>query len=191
MNDFDLQKLQAQWQTEENQIKDIDMDTILKNAGNFQKAIKRRNSIEWIASLLLAPLFIAKMVSAATLWSQLMYAELTLALILISAILYYRGRLQLENDASLSTEGFIEHQRTQIQKQIQLLSKARYWYVAPLFLGMLGLGLDRLMTRWNSAHIPWPNVLFVLTLPLMAWGIIWLNEVYAVRDLKARLKTLS
>jgi len=191
MKDRDLETFQATWQTQSTEIKDIDMEAIMKNAQDLKKTIDRRNAFEWIASAALIPLFVMKVGTAPTLWSQIMYGELTLALIMISGILFHKGRFANVSDVGLSTEEYIQIQKQQLQKQIELLSKVRYWYVAPLCLGMLGLGLERVITNWNNNSIPWSNLVFLLALPPLAFGLIWLNEVRGVRDVRAKLEELS
>ncbi len=167
------------------------MNAIFSNADAFKKTIRRRNSLEWIVSALLAPVFVAKIVSAPTLWSQIMYGELVLAVLVISAVVFYRGQMESKGDAGINKEECIQFQRRQIQRQIQLLSTARYWYVAPLFIGMLGLELERVVTNWSADRIPWTNLTCLLALPLLAIGVIWLNEVRGVMDLREKLDALS
>jgi hypothetical protein len=66
--------------------------------------------------------------------------------------------------------------------QIRLLRRVKYWYMLPLYLWMVLVGVA----------VPWPNAAgpaaYFLFITLFAAFIVWLNEGYGVRKLREARK---
>jgi hypothetical protein len=172
-------------------MKDINMDSIRVNADSFRKVIHSRNMGEWLACLIIIPVFGIRAWNSETLWSRILNGELALAAVLIAVVIFYRGRLQEQSDTELTPAAFIQLQRRNIERQIRLLSKARYWYVAPIAFGLLGLSLERALHSWTASRIPWGSLIEMLAVGALAWSVIWLNEVHGVKTLRKKLESLA
>jgi hypothetical protein len=189
--DNELNTLQAKWQQQTTHLKDIDMEQILGKTKDFNKSIRLRNWREWTACSVLVPFFLYRAMEAETLWSRLMYLELGLAGTFIAAVLLYRGGIEKEPKAHLSTVEFIQLQKKRIENQKRLLSKVRYWYVGPIFFGLTGLELENAVMKWSSGQFPWGSLAYLLILGGLAVALIWLNEVKAIRQLTHEYESLS
>ena len=189
MNEFE--EFQDAWKDQTFDIKEIDMDKIKLDAKKLDKDILRRNSLEWMACLIIIPIFIKHALEAKTVFSSLMNIEIAFGALFIGLHLFYRGRKIKAPQDSLNSEDFLHHERDEILKQIKLLSNVRYWYVAPIFIGLIGLTSEKIYLKWDVNNLPMGLIAYLISCILLAAGIIWLNEVKGVNELKEKLKGLS
>ena len=186
-----FEEFQKQWSDQPFDIKEIDMDKVILDAKKLDKDIHRRNSLEWIACLIIIPIFIKHALEAKTLFSSLMNIEIAFAALFIGLHIFYRGRKVKAPQNSLSSEDFLEHERSEILNQIKLLSNVRYWYVAPIFIGLIGLTSEKIYLKWDVNNLPIGLIAYLISCFLLGTGIIWWNEVKGVNDLKEKLKSLT
>ena len=189
MNEFE--EFQDAWKDQTFDIKEVDMDKVKNDANEFDKKIVRRNSMEWIACLIIIPVFIKHALEADTTFAALMNIEIAFGALFIGLHLFYRGRNTKIAPDSLNSEEFIQFQKSEIKNQIKLLSNVRYWYVAPVFIGLIGLTSEKIYLKWDMSNPPLFLMGYLASCILLAVGIIWLNEVKGVNELKEKLKGLS
>lgn len=190
-SDNHFREIQNAWQKQnDNNYEEITMEAIMSKSDNFKKTINKRNSLEWVAAAAIAPVFFYKAIHSATWWSLFMNLELVLAAVFIGCYLFFQGRNNSMPDSSSTTKDFIKFQRMQLQKQIDLLSRVRYWYIAPIMFGLVGLILEKIWFNWSPGVMPWRNIVSLIVVIALGAGITWLNEVKTVNDLKGKLKNL-
>lgn len=181
--------LQEIWKKQSIQQGDVNMELILKKSTDFKKSIMWRNFRECGIAFVMALVFIPKVFRAQSTWATLMYIELVLALIFVGVHIYLYGRNKKAPNYSASSTEHVTFLREQIQTQIKLLSNVRYWYLAPLLFGVLGLLGESLVNEIAAGKTPYALVPITFTLALNAI-ILWANEVWAVRKLKKQLEEL-
>jgi hypothetical protein len=63
--------------------------------------------------------------------------------------------------------------------QIRLLSQVKYWYVLPIYAWMV------LVLTQVTSRTPWWRPAYFVLATLFSAFVIWLNECYGVRKLRA------
>jgi hypothetical protein len=141
----------------------------------FYKTIKRRNLIESLLGVAIAFIFMFYGLFLEEVFiKKVLYFELAFAGIFISFYLLHYG-------------GNAKTYRESLQKQIHLLSTARYWYVFPVMFGLFGLEIYELITGTNIIF----SIINLCLFSLMSLLIIWLNEYYVVNKMKQDLESLD
>lgn len=187
-----LLDIQEQWKKQTCAIEDVGTRELEKKMKKFEKKIASRNFIEIFTCVALIVYFFIQALFAETAWSQAMYLELALSAGIIIYVLRKRGSNIAGPPVGESTRNMVEYQRKQLTRQIQLLSKVRYWYIAPSALGVLGLVGEAAFNEIQKEAFWSTFVLFVIgAIILVVFAfIIWLNEHYTVKKLKAELEQL-
>lgn len=149
---------------------------------NVKEKIRNRNYREWAACAFVAPFFLYEAFTKAApkdTWIQRACSfEIAVGAVFIA---YYIYQKSYKNLKSTKPEQEI------IEDEIKLLSTARYWYVLPLFVGMFGIFVDNFVSALqNNELILFSGINLIITLA-MALGVIYLNEVVGVRELKKSL----
>ena len=159
----------------------------------FSFKVKLRNLMEWIACAVIIIWFGYNSLVAPSLWSSLMYAELSVAAVFIGINLYRKGRIlgDFSEEVALPTIEYLNRYQENLKRQIKLLSGVRYWYVAPLAFGMIGLKLEHIFNKWSLVNPPWYDIMFLKCVIAMCLWLIWLNEVKTVGKLKKDLKSVE
>ncbi len=186
---FDTE-LQTLWQNQSPNHSEVTMEAVMNSSRKFRHTIERRNSIEWAAALAVAPLFVYRAIHSDSVWSQLMNLELAIAGLFIALHIFYRGRNDRTPDTSVSTAEYIGYSKSQLEKQIELLSTVRYWYVAPVMFGLLGLHLEQVWLNWSTAAVPWAPIARCIFTIAIGVAVIWLNEVWAIGSLRRKIVEL-
>lgn len=187
----DLKSVHEEWSKQSLPLKEIDIDKLTTNVDKFEKDINLRNSLEWSAALITVPLFIYYAVMSKTLWSQLFNLEIAFTGAFITFYIFRRGRFIKNDCVEVNSLKYIDHQRKQIEKQIELLSSARYWYVMPIMIGLLGLTFERIYLNWSTTSPPWFDLAYLVSVVALGFGLVYLNEVVAVKKLQEKLRNLS
>ena len=179
------------WQTQSNQLETINMETIKKESQSFKRKIRLRNLVEGGVALAMVPFFIYQAILVSSWFTRLMYIEISLGLVFVAGFIYLKARYDKTEQESSSTSDFLAHYRMQLTKQADLLGKARYWYVAPIMFGVIGVAIERLVHQWSTEKLPWDAIIYLIAVILLAIGVTWLNEVHGVRELKKKIENLS
>jgi hypothetical protein len=180
------------------------LDAIRKKARAFERTIFWRDAREIGTALLMVPVFVYVAIQARS--NPLMSAGLALTAVsclFIAGRLWWsrRGNPQPTPEESVAAYG--SALLAGYDRQIALLRTAKYWYVLPLYAGMLAIyagviaqsaaPLARLQEqapeRWLLG-VGFLAVVFMLMTALM--GLVWwLNERYTVRKLAAARDSLA
>ncbi len=157
---------------------------ILKKTEKFDRTIRRRNIQETVAALVVAVFF------TYIAWGQRNGIERAGSIILVASslwIVYYmwrRGAEAADPSPDQTLEGY---QRALVRKydhQIRLLRNVKFWYLAPMYVGLLTCSVGVLKQQAEKGALTWPATLYPLVYTVLFAGIWWMNEVYAVRKIE-------
>jgi hypothetical protein len=185
----EIDHIKQLWQQSSTQIEEVDMNNIIKRSKSLNNRVVIRNLTEYGAALTVAIVFSYMAFHAETIVKMAACVEIVLASIMISVIIFNKGG-NVNKLEGQPTKEFLLSYKQNLQRQIKLLGKARYWYVAPLFLGMLIMEGERLYFALLKSEGVWGS-LFSLAF-IIAFGVFvtYINEVSAVNSLKKDLNSL-
>jgi hypothetical protein len=158
-------------------------DIILKKITAFDRTVRLRNTMETIAALAVAAFF----VYAA--WMQRNGLErLGSAIIVAGAlwIIYYIRRYGADPADPIPDQTMADYQqaRPQIRASDPLAAKRKFWYLLPMYVGLLTSTVGMLKERAEKGSLTWTDAIAPLIYTLIFAGIWWLNEVYTMRKLQ-------
>lgn len=155
---------------------------ITERAKRFDRKIFWRNMREYVAGagLIAWFLWLSRNPGARYLWVAGMVA---VAFVMI--YLWRSHRKQQPVDASADVRSYQAALLERYDRQIVLLRRVKYWYVAPLYAWMMLVLFT--VPSTHSGKLP-----YFIAFTAFAAFVIWLNESYGVRKLrKAREKAES
>jgi len=157
---------------------------ILNKTEKFDRTIRRRNIRETVAAALVAIFF------TYIAWGQRNGIDRVGSIILVASslwIVYYMWRRGAEPSDPNPDQTLEGYQRALIRKydhQIRLLRNVKFWYLAPMYVGLLTVSAGLLKERVEKGSPIGFAVLYPIFYTLLFAGIWWMNEVYAVRKLE-------
>jgi hypothetical protein len=170
MSDLDLKKL---WQSDEpDDGPTMDLESVKKQAQAFERKIRRRNALEWIASAFVVVFFGTDALDSETTAVAVGNTLIALAAIGISVYLWRKGRVELNVDPTMDAMGFAEAQAGAMEEQARLLAWVPLWYLGPLAVGMVVLMIGRFPTDGRGL-VPWALTAGVVAVVFA--GVAWLN----------------
>lgn len=159
------------------------------DAHNFAKIIEKRNKIETIVGLILIPIFCYAVYAYTDPLNKFFHFLIVIGLIFTIFYLNRNGQFQLYKDDSSACEK--DHYKSELRKQIDLLSSARYWYVFPISVGLIGDSLYTLYSNVLKNEYHFKDVLLPILMLIIFAGVIYLNEVIGVKKLQKDLEKLG
>jgi len=182
---------QSLWKNQNTKIGDVDMELVKKVALKFDRTISFRNLRESIAGVFVTIVFTKMGLEQESLFEALACYEIALAGIFVSVYMYYHSMKNTVKENATSSTDYIQNHKDALNRQIKLLGSARYWYVAPIALGLValeGYGIYEAL-KLNESIIS--NLISLgVTFALGAF-VIYLNEVTGVKALKKELNALN
>jgi hypothetical protein len=157
---------------------------VVKKIAAFDRTVRIRNRIEISAALLVAAFF------AYALWVQRNGLERLGSGIIVAGalwIVYYIRRHGTSPSEPFPDQAAAAYQRALVLKyehQIQLLRNAKFWYLLPMYVGLLISSAGLLREHAAAGALTWGDIVNPLIYTLVFTGIWWLNEIYAVRKLQ-------
>ena len=163
-----------------------------KRATSFEKAIRRRNLVEYTAAALviavfgLTGLFFAKTGE----WTMLAAVALTIAgAIFVTAKLHRDGSVQ-ERLPEIACK---DHLKAQLIRQRDLLRSVPTWYLLPFVPGILGFYLA--VTARMAEHQGWPAALegvsFKLAATVAFFVLVWWLNHRTARRLDREIEAIN
>lgn len=185
MNDNDIKKL---WKKQPTETSKLTVAQLHRRAKNFQRKIKIRNSIEYIAGLIVIFAFARYIVIFPYVVVQLGSAMSILATLFVLYQLHRRGSARW-----LPTESYgrpyIEFMHAQLSRQRDALNSVWLWYLAPFLPGMV-------VFRWGveteaalSAHFA-TGWLANIAIGAVFFGIAVLNR-FSAKGLQKKIDELD
>jgi len=167
------------------------MEVVQRKIRHFDRAIALRNLLECIAAVAVAVFFV---------WSafRMPNAVMKTGSIVVAAgavwIVYYllrHGQAAPAADPSQDVVGYTRCLIERYDRQIRLLKSVKYWYLLPLYLGLLILSAGRLVDA-KSGRLGWWGLGEPAVISAVFAAVWWLNEVAGVGWLsKERARLLS
>ena len=157
---------------------------ILNRTAKFDRTIHRRNIRETVAALVVAVCF------TIAAWKQHSIIEQLGSLIIVAGalfIVYYIRRHGAEPPDPNPDQSLGGYQRSLAEKydhQIRLLRSVKFWYLAPMYVGLLTMTAGLLRERAVSGALTWRDAIGPVVYTLVFAAVWWLNEVYAVRKIE-------
>jgi len=180
-------ELEQLWQTQpvETDLKGEQMrQIILSKTEKFDRTIRWRNMREVLASA------VAGVVFGYLTWKQANgIARLGSALITATMawIIYYfqrYGSSPVDPNPDQSAAAFQIALVSKIDHQIRLLRNVKFWYLLPMYVGLVVFSAGGIRDHAISGTLSWRDAVGPLLYTLVFAGIWWLNEGYAVRKLE-------
>ncbi len=164
-----------------------------KRLRDFDRLVAVRNWIEFLAAAAVAIFFGWTSAHAAN--HMIRIGSLVVAGGAAWIVFYLRryGNSAAPLDANRKlidyTRVLIEH----YEHQIRLLTSVKYWYLAPIYAGMLIMSVGQLQLKTKTSALGWRDFSGLMIFTVVIAAIWWVNEVSAVGRLKkerARLLVL-
>lgn len=167
------------------------LNEVHRNERQFAASIYWRDVREVGVALLLVPVWIYLGITRSHLWSWYLVIP---ALLWIAGFMLVDRRLQRRREPGPgeTLHGSIRTSLAQVEHQIWLLRHVFWWYLLPLFVGLMA---EPIHEAWLTRHEPssalaglaWETFVSAL----VVWFVHWLNQ-YAVRtDLEPRRDELQ
>lgn len=169
------------------------MAAVQKRIARFDRMIAVRNLAECIAAGLVVAFF--GWLGLRT-HDSLMQAGFFIVAAGAAWIIYYlarHGQVSVSPDPNQCLPNYIRALIERYDHQIYLLKNVKYWYLLPMFVGLLITSVA--LYREHPGAIPfWSALIMPAIYTAVFVGVWWLNEVVAVgrlRQERARLFSLS
>ena len=169
---------------------------VLKKTARFDRAIRRRNLREVVASIVGAIAFIY------VFWGQTFWLSRMACFIILGSfawIAYYllkRGSGPEDPNPDQSAVGYYRALIRKVDYQIRMLRSVKYWYLMPMYIGLMLLSAGWILERHTA--IRWRDATGPLIYTVIFVAIWWFNEVYGVgkllelrMDLESGIEDLS
>jgi hypothetical protein len=185
IGDEDLKDL---WQSQDVPKTEIDMQALSLKATEFQKTIRRRNLAEYVAGILVTPMFVYVAVQPGPLLTRIGAVLVVAGLGVMLAHIHLRGHASTEQPpVDGPTERLVAWHRSELERQRRLLLSVPVWYVGPILPGVAlfigGFALEK--------PEAWPVTLFALCLSsAIVGGVLWANRA-AARKLARQIAELD
>ena len=182
-----MEELRDIWQNQEVEEMKISVEELRTKAARFRRGIVRRNLTEQLACGAVAIWFGTEFWKTAVVIPRISFALIAAAALYVAWHIQTRGRAGAV-PVDMARSNLIEFQRTELEKQRDLLKGVWRWYLGPF---VAGLGL---LAIWGMVVAPtgrrWSAVAFAVTSVLIFWGIGRLNRT-AARKLEEQLEELK
>jgi hypothetical protein len=157
---------------------------VLNKTEKFDRAIRRRNMRETVAAVIVAVAF------TVIAWGQHNGIERAGSIILVASslwIIYYMLRQGAEPADPSPDQTLAGYQYALVRKydhQIRLLRNVKFWYLLPMYVGLLTGSAGMLKEKAERGPLTWVDALFPAIYTLIFAGIWWLNEGYGLSKLQ-------
>ena len=143
-SDFDPQTL---WQSQPREYDPMTLAEIREKARKFQAKLRRRNTIEYVACVVVILLFLPGLLHSGS-WMMQAGCGLNMA-----AAVFVGWQLHVRGSARAAPDGdhaMVDFHRRELIRQRDALRSVGVWYLAPMIPGMVLLMLG----RWFQSHAP-------------------------------------
>ncbi len=157
---------------------------VLKKTKRFDRTIRVRNLTECVTAGVLAPLFALAAWLAANMWIRTGYAVVAGSCVwILFYLLRYGGDTRgPAPDQRLNV--FEQELLKKYEHQIRLLKSVKYWYLLPLYVGLLLVDAGRISEHVAHGQAIWADFIAPVIYTAVFAAIWWLNESYGVRRLR-------
>jgi hypothetical protein len=176
--------LRSLWRTMPVETVTVSMEEMRAKAEGFQKRIRRRNFIEYAATLIVVVVlsWYATLPSRAGLLWPVSHGFIIVGMLIVALNLYLRGRAAAP-PAEASAQSLIDFQRAELTRQRDALRTVWLWYILPVVPGIIlwfiAIGIDMTARNPERALIALSGAAIVVVLVFVI--IILLNLLGAAR----------
>jgi len=164
----------------------------IERAKRFEKTIKTRNLMEIVAALAVTAIFAPIAWRAPNAVARTGNLVVAAGGLWIAFFMLRFGRLARPLPADRSLADYREALLAQFDHQIRLLRNVKFWYLLPLYLGLLIAAAGNVIARTAEGRPGWPELVTIPIFTAVFGFIWWLNEAYGVRKLRhARQRLLD
>lgn len=188
MTDDDSRDLQRLWQEQSSELAPPSLEHVRRKAGAFQRKIRMRNAIEYLAALFVLVSCTQFLVESERVLQRVWLLAIVAGTLYACVQLYQRARGRALPSA-LTGESCLAFHRSELVRQRDALRSVWKWYLAPFVPGLVLNQVDRQMVA-ASAHDHTVGLLSAAVTVLLFVVIALLNR-RAARKLDAELATLS
>jgi hypothetical protein len=168
MNDNDeLRRLWQSQKPEKNMNQTISLSEIRVQASAFDRKMRFRNAREYVAAAIICAGFGWRAFHAHSWLESAASVEIVLTAIWITATLV--RSVTPEPGPSATMREVLAFHRTQMDRQIKLLSRAYVWYVAPLAVGLTGLMTSDFLRLGATPPLIATSLIFVVVFGFVAF----------------------
>jgi hypothetical protein len=186
-SDLDPQKL---WQSQAAENDPMTLAAIHEKARTFQAKVRRRNTIEYIASAVVILGFLPAVLQRGSWMMQAGGASIMAAMVFIVWQLHRRASARTVPQTGQPLADF---HRAELIRQRDAIRSVGGWYLAPVVPGMTLL----LLGRWFQSHAPGRSVgvdhliiLLVAVIAALVFVVIWLFNQRGAERLQRRIDEL-
>jgi predicted membrane channel-forming protein YqfA (hemolysin III family) len=148
------------------------LNQLEKETSKLDKSIKRRDFLEISIALLLIPVWCWKLFYSAGLMQTVGLIVLILACIYIPYKLLKAKRIKAPKSSSVVD--FLRVEKQKLENQKKLLETVAWWYISPMFLGIILVTLGAQLDEFGVPHINpqmWSYYGFCILLVIGTYGL--------------------
>jgi hypothetical protein len=165
-------------------------ESIQSSARKFERKIRRRNLLEWLAGLVVILAFAGIGITQENLLGRLGALEIIVATIYISFRLFRDGRTQYTLDPTMSTVDYLKVHRSELLRQEKLLQKAPYWYVGTLAIGLVAISAGRILVTLDAGD-SLVSELISLFIIIVVLGVVVVANLKAASKLRQEADSIT
>lgn len=180
--------LQTLWQSQKGARAPLSLAQLADAAPRFERIVRRRNTIEYVAGGLTMVIFAAYAVHFSDPMMKLGSVLSVVAAAFVTAQIYLRARAGVRDPAQNPGQSLAAFHRAELERQRKALGNVALWYLAPLVPGYLLFSFGAALVHTPPAWTPlWVN----LALGGVTFGLIWWLNVRTARKLAERIEALD
>jgi hypothetical protein len=179
--------LEQLWQTQpvRTDVKGGEMyQIILHKTEKFERTIWWRNTREIVASAVAGTVFAYLTWKQANGIARLGSAFITGTMVWIIYYFWRYGSSPADPNPDQSATAFQSALISKIDHQIRLLRNVKFWYLLPMYVGLLVFSAGGIRDHAATGTLSWRDTIGPALYTLFFASVWWLNEGYAVRKLE-------
>ena len=153
-----------------------------KRKDEFRRRIRGRNLRETIAGLVIFLFFGFLAARQSSLLARFAQAWIAVSGLWIAFYIHRYSNAARTPAPEQTLSSFGQSLLAAYDEQIRLLRAAKYWYILPLWFGLLLMAL----ASWNGGAGPVRVALFLLWITAVNAVVWWINEVPGVRSIRRK-----
>jgi hypothetical protein len=166
------------------------MQMVEARTKKFDRRVRARNLREIIASVIGGGVLAWTMLGSHDPWKITGGVVMEIGLAVIIYVLLRYGKTGSEPDTSGTLRDYTRSLIEKYDRQIRLLKTAKYWYLLPMYLGIVIMLVGSVLGHVRAGTLGPKVFLWPVILTAFFGFTWWLNEVYAVGKLeRCRAKT--
>lgn len=155
-----------------------------KRMKRFDRMVFMRNLRECAASLVVSGVFLAMALKSHEPWQRAGEWIIVISGLVTAFTLVRYGRSGKPLDAGRSLTEYVGELMKRYDQQIWLLRNVKYWYLLPMYVGLLMLTGGMLLQQSRAGAMKWPTLAMPVVYTAVFGWIWWLNEVSAAGKLR-------